>query len=55
MVEEYKRIIGDDAKVIATGGLTNYFEGKISSIDVFEPDLIFYGLKIIFDIITSLE
>jgi type III pantothenate kinase len=45
MIEEYKKIIGREAKVIATGGLSPTFKGKIQGIDRFEPDLIFLGLK----------
>lgn len=49
MIKEYKKIIGEDAKVIATGGLSKYFENRIYGIDRFEPDLIYYGLKKIYD------
>ena len=49
MINEYKKIIGEDAKVIATGGLSKYFKDKIENIDRFEPDLIFYGLKKIYN------
>lgn len=49
MIKEYKKIVGQDAKVIATGGLSKYFEGRIEGIDRFEPDLIYYGLKEIYD------
>jgi type III pantothenate kinase len=52
MIKEYKKIIGEDAKVIATGGLSKYFKSKIKGIDRFEPDLIFYGLKKIYDRIS---
>ncbi len=48
MIEQYKEIIGADAKVIATGGLSKYFKGAIKNIDLFESDLIYYGLKKIF-------
>lgn len=49
MIDEYKKIVGEDAKVIATGGLSKYFKGTIKNIDRFEPDLIYYGLKRIYD------
>ncbi|HLP45129.1 MAG TPA: type III pantothenate kinase [Candidatus Kapabacteria bacterium] len=49
MIKEYKKIIGEKAKVIATGGLSKYFEGRIEGIDRFEPNLIYYGLKKIYD------
>jgi type III pantothenate kinase len=53
MIEEYKKIIGNNAKVIATGGLVRYFESKIKGIDLFEPNLIYYGLKKIYDMIKG--
>ena len=49
LIGEYKKIIGRNARVIATGGLIRFFRGKIPGIDLFEPDLIFYGLKAIHD------
>ena len=49
IIEEYKKIVGNNAKVIATGGLSKYFKGAIKNIDLFEPDLIYYGLKRIYD------
>jgi type III pantothenate kinase len=53
MIEEYKKIIGNNAKVIATGGLVRYFESKIKGIDLFEPNLIYYGLKKIYEMIKG--
>ena len=49
MIERYKEMIGQNAKVIATGGLSKYFKDSIKNIDLFEPDLIYYGLKKIYD------
>ncbi len=49
MIREYKKTIGADAHVIATGGLTKYFKGKIPEIDLYEPDLIYLGLKKIYE------
>jgi len=49
LIEEYKNILGDDTKVIATGGLSRFFKDHIKDIDLFEPDLLFYGLKKIFE------
>lgn len=49
MIKEYKKITGKDTKVIATGGLSKYFRKKIENIDLFEPNLIYYGLKNIYD------
>ena len=53
MIEEYKKIVGPDARVIATGGLVRYFESKILGINRFEPDLIYYGLKKIYDMLRD--
>ena len=53
MIKEYKKVVGSDAKVIATGGLTKYFEGKIPDIDLYEPDLIYLGLKKIYEIVKN--
>lgn len=53
MIDEYKMIVGSDSKVIATGGLTKYFKNKIKNIDLFESDLVHYGLKIIHNKIGS--
>jgi len=53
MIEEYKKIAGQDARVIATGGLVRHFEGRIPGIDLYEDDLIYYGLKGIFVRIAS--
>ncbi len=49
MIKEYRKVIGENAKVVATGGLTKYFEGKIPDIDIYEPDLIYLGLKKIYE------
>jgi len=49
MIKEYKKVIGSDAGVIATGGLSKYFEKKIPEIDLYEPDLIYLGLKNIYE------
>jgi type III pantothenate kinase len=53
MIKEYKKIVGNDAKVIATGGLVRHFQHKIEGVDLYEPDLIYYGLKKIFDILMG--
>lgn len=47
LIREYKKILGQNARVVATGGLIRFFRGKVPGIDLFEPDLIFYGLKAI--------
>lgn len=48
IIKEYKKMLGEDAKVIATGGLSRYFENHIEGIDLYEPNLIYYGLRKIF-------
>jgi type III pantothenate kinase len=45
----YREILGPGSKVIATGGLVRYFRGRVPGIDAFEPDLLFYGLKSVYD------
>ena len=47
MINEYKKITGPGATVIATGGVSFYFLNKIKNIDLYEPNLIYYGLKLI--------
>jgi len=49
MIGEYKKVIGAEAKVVATGGLTRHFQGRIPDIDLYEPDLIYLGLKKIYE------
>ncbi len=53
MIDEYKKIVGNHAKVIATGGLARYFQDKIKGIDLYEPNLIYYGIMTIFNRISS--
>jgi len=45
----YRQILGQKSKVLATGGLSRYFKGRVSGIDLFVPDLLFLGLKSIYD------
>ena len=49
LIALYREILGPGSKVIATGGLIRYFKGRVSGIDAFEPDLLFYGLKSVYD------
>lgn len=39
---------GGDVKVVATGGLGRVFEGDTDLIDVYDPDLIFKGMAVIY-------
>jgi type III pantothenate kinase len=41
----YRRLLGPGCKVVATGGLSGCFKGRVRGIDRFVPDLIFLGLK----------
>ena len=45
----YRKILGPKSRVVATGGLSRYFKGRVSGIDRFVPDLLFFGLKSIYE------
>ena len=47
MIKEYKKILGAGTKVIVTGGLIKDFQDKIEGVDLYEPNLIHFGLKFI--------
>lgn len=49
LISCYRQILGPKSKVVATGGLTRYFKGRVSGIDIFVPDLLFMGLKSIYE------
>jgi type III pantothenate kinase len=49
LIALYRKILGPNSKVIATGGLIRYFRGRVPGIDAFEPDLLFFGLKSVYD------
>lgn len=49
MIDEYRKITGPGTTVIATGGVSFYFQNRIKNIDIYESDLIYLGLKAIFD------
>ncbi|HEX7502600.1 MAG TPA: type III pantothenate kinase [Acidobacteriota bacterium] len=44
----YREVLGAKSRVVATGGLVRYIQGKVPGIDAYEPDLIFLGLHRIF-------
>ncbi|WP_018143164.1 type III pantothenate kinase [Alloscardovia criceti] len=48
-VEQFRKELGTDFKVIATGGLGHVIENDTDCIDVYDPHLIFKGLQIIYD------
>jgi type III pantothenate kinase len=47
MIDEYKKITGPGTTVIATGGVSFYFKDRLKNIDIYEPSLVYYGLKYI--------
>lgn len=49
IIKEFKRELGVDMKVIATGGLGKIIYKNTDLIDVYDPDLIFKGLKTIYE------
>ncbi|WP_418968928.1 type III pantothenate kinase [Alloscardovia omnicolens] len=49
LIQQCRTEIGEDFTVVATGGLGRVIEHDCTMIDVYDPDLIFKGLKIIYD------
>lgn len=49
MIHKFKEELQCDLKVIATGGLGRILAENIDAIDVYDPDLTFKGLKLIYD------
>jgi type III pantothenate kinase len=47
-VPQIKQLIGDDAKVVATGGFAPLIASKCRSIDAVEPNLTLLGLKMLY-------
>jgi len=45
----YRKILGPKSTVVATGGLSRYFKGRVPGIDIFVLDLLFLGLKSIWE------
>lgn len=48
LIKIYKEILGVNSKVIVTGGLVRFFKNTLEGVDLYEEDLIFYGLHSIF-------
>lgn len=48
-IEEIRRELGADARVIATGGGGTLIIPELQQIEAYEPDLVLEGLRIIFD------
>lgn len=49
IVKQFRKELGHDFKVIATGGLGRIICNYTDLIDVYDPNLIFKGLKVIYD------
>jgi type III pantothenate kinase len=49
IIEEVRKELGKGGKVIATGGFGGPIAPEVSAIDVYEPDLVLEGLRIIFE------
>ena len=49
MVSRFKRELGANAKVIATGGLANVIENRPKIFDATDPNLTLTGLKLVYD------
>jgi type III pantothenate kinase len=50
IINEMKRELGrDDIKVVATGGLGRLISEEVEEIDVYEPNLLIHGLRIIYE------
>jgi type III pantothenate kinase len=47
-INEVRKEIGKNAKVVATGGFGGQITPEIPAIDVYEPDLVLEGLRIIY-------
>ena len=48
-IKQFRKEVGKDFKVIATGGLGRIVCNHTKLIDVYDPNLIFKGLKIIYE------
>lgn len=47
IIHEIKKELGEEAKVIATGGFGEQISGEVGSIQAYEPHLVLEGLRII--------
>jgi type III pantothenate kinase len=46
-IEEIRKELGRNARVVATGGFGSQIAAEIPAIEAYEPDLVLEGLKII--------
>jgi len=49
IIKKFKEEIGKDLKVIATGGLGRIISENTDLIDIYDPDLVFKGLHLIYE------
>ena len=49
IVHRFKKEIGDDAVVVATGGLAPLICSETDCVDYIDPDITLWGLKIIYE------
>ena len=48
-ITQFHREIDEDFRVVATGGLSRVFANDTNMIDIYDPDLIFKGMRHIYD------
>jgi type III pantothenate kinase len=49
IIEEIKKELGKEAKVVSTGGFAAQISSEIKAIDFYEPNLVLEGLRIIYE------
>jgi type III pantothenate kinase len=47
-IKLYKELLGEDTRVIVTGGLVSFLKGELDGVDLYLEDLIFYGIQYLF-------
>ena len=49
IITQFQRELGEDFRVVATGGLSRVFADGTDMIDIYDPDLIFKGMRHIYN------
>jgi len=49
IISEIKKELGENAKVVATGGFGDQIAAEVPAIDAYEPNLVLNGLRIIYE------
>ena len=49
IIKKVKEAVGKDLKVVATGGLGRIIYNETQMIDVYDPDLAFKGMRVIYE------